>query len=352
MPDEDQNPGTLDEAPSTPEVSTDVETSQVETPSAEPSEDTSVEVPHDETKINTVGAALEAFKRAREGTTAAKPPGTATPKPPQARDFSGLTPEETSWFKNMGNQAFANLKPVYLEAKRLREENEQLKKSLNDASQNTIYEHPEAYQFTPEFKSYSQNAALIDQEINHWRQQLASARAGEAWTPIVLDNEGKPVLGEPREASPEAESQIIDALTRAHAIKTDLGNKIQGIQGSFKTHHQAFVGKLNEITDKIFEGADKKQLEAAMNTKLPLFPSIYQNRPEIKALATTLAVIDGLVLMLNQAKSSNTTAALRARTTVNAGPAASSVQTPAGKVNNTVGAALADFQKYKSQHGF
>lgn len=308
----------------------------------------SAEVQHDNTPINTVGDALKAFQSERERAALQQfPSKVPTPKPstPNPRDYSGLEPEEVAYFKQMGNSAFNALKPKYLEWKQLRGEVENLRKSSAETTKHSFFEHEEAYQLTPEFRSISSNLNQIQAETSHWQKQLANIRAGQPWHPIVLNEKGEPVIGEAQEAGPEGESVVLNALMQAHSIRSDLSNKLGNIQSSFTNQHKSFISNLTKIEKDIFQGADEKALSDAMNSKLPMFPQYMHGNPLVRSLAKSLAVIDGLISMLNEAKSSKATASIKAATAASAGPKGSDTMSVGVKPGETVGNVWDEFKK-------
>lgn len=352
MPDEDQNIGTSTEvSEATPLESTQQESSSTqESPSVESQapENTEAEAPAVSAPPleNTIGAALDAFKK-EKNTGTPQFPGKAAPAAPpvrQARDYSGLTPEEVAWFKKMDNQAFNALKPQYLEFKKLKTEHETLKQQYDSATKTTFFEQEGAYKLTPEYEHLSSNVNLLDAEISHWEEQLGRIAAGEQWIPIELDSKGNPVLGAPRDASSQAQGQVVAALTKANVLRSDISGKLSSLQDKFTTQHKGFVTKLAEVEKDIFKGGDPKALDAAMRTKLPLFPQHLHNNPLVQSLAKAAAVIEGLVLMLNQQQSAAATSTIKARTAANAGPRAGEVQ-PGTVKGEKVGSILDEFHK-------
>lgn len=348
MPDEDQNIGTSAEtAPSAAEPSSTQEAApSTETSSSQQvTEGSDEQTPAAEVKLNTVGAALDAFKKA-SGDQSHQQQQPSFQRP-NARDYSGLTAEEIPLFKKMGDVAFATLKPQYLEYKNLKVEHEKLKKQYEEGSKASFYDNEEAYQLTPEYKGLSANVNQLSAEIDHWQKQLASVRANEPWTPLVLDSKGNVVIGAPQEASPQAEATIVNQLMQGHSLKTSVADKLQQLQSNFSSQHKGFVSKISEVEAKIFEGADPKALEQAMQTKLPLFPPYLHNQPMVRTIAKLLAVNEGLIVMLNDAKAASNTNRLKANTVRAAGPNGGQVQVT-GTKGNSVGSILDEFHKAKA----
>lgn len=311
----------------------------------------------------TVGDALDAFaeltgKEIPETAEPTEPQETPEPPEPEpspaeatGRDYSGLAEDEIPVFKRMAASSFAFLKPRYLEAKKLKEENDKLKADFEEASKASFYDNPDAYQVTPEFRHYTANITHLDNEISHWKKQIANIRAGEKWIPIVLDSKGNPALGEPLDPDPAGEAEIFDALQRAHTLRQDLVNKAENLKTTFTGAHRSFISKMTDIEKEIFKGTDEKKLETAMKAKLSLFPSHQHGRPEIRTIAKLLAVIDGFSVLLREKESKAITTQAKSRTAANGGPRAGKIQT-GGVKSNTVGAVLDEFNAYKARAGY
>jgi len=343
MPDEDQNIGTTPDNTPSPESSP----AEIPTETSDPSTELVQQTPAEATPLQTVGDAWNAFAKTRQESKEGfqRPQNPNQPPVKQGRDYSGLDQNEVAWFKNMGGLAFDELKPRYLEFKKLKAEHETLKQNFEQNSKSSFFEHDQAYQLTPEYQSHTANLNQLNAEASHWQAQLEAIRSGQPWQPLIQDEKGNVIIGEPQEASPRGEAVIMNALTQAHILKTDISNKLQGIQSSFKSQHQGFMSKLQEVDKYIFQGADQTVLEKAMATKLPMFPAHMHGNPLVKSLAKSLAVIDGLIIMLNEKKSAATTQTIKARTQANGGPSSGAVQPASATHGQTVGNVWDEFKK-------
>lgn len=341
MPPEDQNTGTSPETPTTEQEvsSTAQDTSSVSQETSTESQSTSQD--------NSVGAALSAFDALRAQEQGVQPVSSAPVQRPPSRDFSDLPPEVVPWFKKMGDHAFNGLKPIYLEYLQLKKDHTDLKKQHEESSKSSFFEHENAWQLTPEFNEHVAQHNQATREINHWTEQLALIEDGQEWTPIVLDDKGNPVLGEPEPASPRAKAEVLNALLVANNYKTQSEDKITALKANFSSQHKNFAKSITDIREKVFQGADQKQLDAAMRSKLPLFPSYMHGQPLVQTLATALAVIDGLFAMLEGQKSAAVTNQIKKSTTTTAGPTNGMIRTPA-KAGETVDSVMKQFEKARA----
>lgn len=367
MPDEDQNTGTSTETGTSPEQSSSPST-EVQSAAPETSllpDASSVEAPDfnqnngdanqegEATPGEKVSDALAAFQRAN-GNAPAKPVGHSGNQPYQktGRDYSGLDENEVRLFKKMGDESFRILKPQYLEAKQLRAEHEKLRADMEMASKASFFEREDAYEVMPEYKHEMQNVAILDNEISHWQNQIAAIREGQDWVAIIgYDNTGRPQYSAPQKPTPQAEAQIVNAITQGHVYKSNCLSKVENLKSKFSNDYKGFVGKLKEVENNLFPGTDTKVLEQAMEKKLPLFPSYTHANPIVRSLAKALVVIDGLTMLLNEKKTANTTAALKNKTAAAAGPRGGTLA-PGNTKPQTVGAAMDEFRRMRALEGF
>lgn len=315
---------------------------------------------------NTVADAVSAFSRYQQGGDSAPSTGEvnedgtpATEAPtevePQAseptgtpqRDFSGLDPDEIPIFKKMGNEAFAYLKPKWLESKKAREDHTKLQADYENASKTSFYEHENAYQLTPEFREYAGNIQLVDREIQHWENQLARIEAGETWIPIILDAKGDPAIGNETPASPQARAQVTRMMQNAQIMRGKMVDKLDNLRTDYTTQHKSYLNQMTAVEDKIFAGTDRKVLDQAMQTKLSIFPRYLHGRAEVKIIAKLLAVVDGFSTLLSQKNSAAASTNIRGKLNQAAGPKGGSIQTGAVKANS-VGSAMDEFNRAKA----
>lgn len=274
-----------------------------------------------------------------------------TPETPTrpSRDLSGLDEQEAKLFKGMSNAAFAHLKPVYLEHKKLKADFEALKAQNENLSKESFYEHQDAYQLAPEYQQATQNLQIVDREVTFWKQQLAAIRNGAKWTALVgYDKDGRPQLVPDQEPTPEAEADILGAMQNAFAIKGELSNKISGLKTTFSQQHKNYLNGVASVEKEIFKGVDQETLNKAMAKKITIFPEHRRNVPEVKIIAKLLAVLDGYQLMLDEKKAAAVTAEAKTKTAINGGPTNGRLN-PAMSKGNTVDSVIKEFNDAKAK---
>lgn len=281
-------------------------------------------------------------------------PEVVTPTTPEtplhrpSRDLTGLDEQEAKLFKGMSNAAFAHLKPLYLESKKLKSDYEALKAQNENLSKESFYEHQDAYQLAPDYQHATQNLQVVDREIAFWKQQIAAIRNGTKWTALVgYDKDGKPQFAPDQEPTPEAEADILGAMQNAFAIKGELSNKVNSLKTTFSDQHKRYLSGVQSVEKEIFKGVDQETLNKAMAKKITLFPEHRRNVPEVKIIAKLLAVLDGYQLMLDEKKAAAVTAEAKTKTAINGGPTNGRLN-PGISKGNTVASVMDEFNKAKA----
>lgn len=312
-------------SPEVPEVP------QVETP----------EIQHDETPINTVGQALEAFDLELNPQPTVEQPQAVQPT---ARKFDGLEPEEVDYFKRMSNSAYNKLYPEYLAYKKLKTEHEQLQQQFKEAQALPMYAQENAWKLAPEYNELAQNAQQLSAEINHWQEQLANVEAGQPWRGLVMDPQGNIVKGPEQEASPQGKAEILSKISQGYTLQQSVQAQMSQFDQQYKERHQSFLGKLQEIDKQVFAGVDPAKLAERARPKLELFPPAFRGQPMTQMLAKALVVIEGLIAMNRAARNATTNQQIKTRTATNAGPPVSSIQSGSDK-STTAGAIFDEFRR-------
>lgn len=354
MPPEDLNTGPSADSPEIPTADVAPETS-----TAQPDETQgSPEVVHDTTPINPISDVLKAFESELNGVTAPNAPqNPATVPPPTvpgqpaapklSRDYSGLEPDEVEMFKQMSNRAYNGMYKRWLDAKKAIAEREDLRRQLEEQRSVHFYEQEGAWTLSPEYQQLSQGREQLSREANFWQQQLENLEAGNEWSDLMLDANGRVVVGPPQPPSPQGKARVMSGLTQAHTMLNSLGSQISSFEQNFKSKHQSFASKLTQLEAQVLGGAENiKKLDAHIGKKLELFPAHMRGRQEIRSFARALLVIDGLTNLLRQAKGQATSAAIKTQTARSAGPTGASGGA-GGAAPQTVGAIYDEFKRAK-----
>jgi len=143
---------------------------------------------------------------------------------PTARDYTGFTGDEVAILKQMSNPAFEFATKHMKELKELRQQ-----------KPDSIYQHPDAYTLTPEYKSAQEDLKFTSFEERHWRQQLVNIRGGKPWQGLDGYNEkGEPVYSGPFKPSDEAEIDVNNAMLHATNVLGQKRCELAALQKTFK----------------------------------------------------------------------------------------------------------------------
>lgn len=230
-------------------------------------------------------------------------------KLPEKRDFTGLEKEEVELFRRMGNEAFAKLKPVFLEHKKLKAEAADYKQKLEQAESksktnglpDSYYEHPEAFLLSQEYKDLSGVAREAESIKNHWRLQEISIKRNGKFQELERNKNGQLVLGEVKDATPEDELQVSNYADAAREQYLKQANKLDILTVGFKGKREADLKTLKAYEEQYFKDFDDEKhptqtLQKAIISNLP--PS-FRESPIAKTLGKVGAA-NGLLFAENQ----------------------------------------------------
>ena len=361
MADEIQQNGTVDNAPAADaptgqsvysDSTVPIEQAPASTPDA-PAADGS---PEGEGNTDVVADILKSLEvpepGQRDPTPAVTPAPEAKPTAPgqpraDYRDYSGLNEEDKKIFQRMYNEAFNKLKPLYLEHVKTKKDLEERQKELAEVQGRHFYEQENAYTLVPEYQSISANISHIGAELAHWKRQLSNIENGQPWYNLGRDDKGNVgVVPTPipitQENIIEARTNILDMLSRGHAIHEQLNSKLTVFQEKFKGEHKSYLSSFDEMEKNLFPGADPVKLAAAAKVELANFPLHMRGRREVQSFAKTIVIVKGLLGVLNQRAAANGTQQAIAKTAQSGSPSADSIQ-PGGGKGDTVADAWAEF---------
>lgn len=267
------------------------------------------------------------------------------PKPPTAvtpangkRSFDGLEPAEVKLFQQMSNEAYSVLYPARLEQKKLAAAQQEVQAKydelqtkyntdIEEAKKARFFEHEDAYKLDPTFQSYVAESSELEDLKAHYTAQLVAVRKNQPWHDAVKNDKGQYVTSEPMQPSVEAEVAISRALQNLAARETHLGALAYQRQQEFKQEFQSVNNSITQFETSLFKPFEKA-IAPDRDKFLQRFPSAVRNKPEIRALASSVVVISHLMRdrdqLLARAKAGN----LNAGAAATASP--SSEQVPSG----------------------
>lgn len=230
----------------------------------------------------------------------------ATPViPPGGRDYNGLPPEDVALFKQMGNAAYAKLRPIYdhhreYESKKAEREakEQEREKLIAELKGQHFYDIPDAHQLDPEIRPLMQAQQQLASEADFWQKQLASIDKNEKIQLLVVGQDGQPTLTPPLDPEPEHRAMITramqDALTKHAQVSSQVTQNVQ----NFKARYQGWDEMIQQQTQNVF-GRFEKHIAKSRDEILNQFPPALRHKPIYGYAANATAAI-AMLLKDNQ----------------------------------------------------
>lgn len=226
--------------------------------------------------------------------------------PAAKRDYSQLPPEIANYAKKLPNQVFENLTNTYkqfqadLQAERAAVE--QLKLERDAAATKATFDHPDAYQIDPNYRTVVQNYGRVQLEANHYTEQLARIDQGEAWSYISgYDQAGNPQYVEvPAAADGRVDygsrAKIIAGLTQLNTQQQQLQLQAQQIQREYANSAQTVQQHYAEAQKRLFPNLDPTKLteereKQAYEFAIKALPPTEQRRPSAQMLGLAAVAV-------------------------------------------------------------
>lgn len=281
--------------------------------------------------------AKEARAQEKNLTTKVKPTEPAKPQSDvNARDYSDLPDEVKPLFQKMSNDAFARLKPMFLEHRAQKDLIESQKRDLEAARKGQVnipenwYDNPNAFTLLPEAQTLEADFATANAIERHWNEQLMKIESGEDWQDLDFDPKtGRLVKGAPQPANTAAKVSVLGNWQMAKDQVKDVQASYIKLRDSFKERHTTIVNSFNERVDhylpmfKDKEHAFTKQLAPALD----LFPKAYQNHPVTVACAKLMIVNQSLMQYVKQLETEKSKTVAKSADIKKAGPTSADLGT-------------------------
>lgn len=283
-----------------------------QTDGSAPAPETAIESPGMDASTDTFEAQSERLGWNKDTTTQPATPVTqpatptsvntaAQPIRPGSRDYNGLPPEDVAVFKQMSNEAYARLRPVYdhhreWETKKAEREAKELERDnlIKELKGQHFYDLPDAWQLDPEIQPLAQAQNQLATEADFWQRQLTAIDKQEKIQLLVAGQDGRPTLTQPLDPEPEHRALITramhDALTKHAQVSSQLTQNVQ----NFKARYQGWDEMINEQTNRVF-GAHEKHLKASREAILNQFPAALRHKPIYTYAANATAAISMLL---------------------------------------------------------
>jgi len=208
-----------------------------------------------------------------------------------SRTLDEIDENDRPLFKAMSNETFNKLKPIYLEHKQLKQENEALKESKKkDVA--TIYGHPKSFSLTKEYETHLNDYNLSERIKSHWSLQASKVSRGEKWQDLDMDPKtGRLVLSEPKESNAEAEVFIGDQLQFAREQNFEASKGLKSYIDNYGKTYETDLQVVNDAKEKFFPGYTAKDhpTRKIQDAVLEALPISFRNNPVSELLAMTAA---------------------------------------------------------------
>ena len=261
------------------------------------------------------------------------------------RDYSDIDEADKVLFRDMSNDAFNKLKPLYLENKKLKPELEAVKKLVAQQSNipANVYEHPDGYILTPQYRKAASDVNDAQLIFNHWQSQLQAIEEGKGtYTTLTRDANNQLSYAQevPVDSSSKtklltlmngAQNQYIKYSAEAEALVKTHSQQYQQAQTFLKDHSQkSFAVFYSDEGKKVYG----PQIDAIVES----FPPAYRNNPLMSDYARALVMCNQLATIVQGLQSGKMPANGKPATSNGKAPAARAQQRRAGPTVRDTGA--------------
>jgi len=169
------------------------------------------------------------------------------------RDYNSIPEHLRGIAKRAGNQEFNALT-------NLLKEHSELKKRAEGAIPDSYYEHPAAYQLTPEFQQLNQTYNQSSAEAAHWQQQIIKIREGKDWEDLQEDAKGNIIrVKVPARKDPTTGENVVDHAAELEVMKwyQTANSLVQNSKAKAAAIQQNFSGRATEYSKALLSEADR-----------------------------------------------------------------------------------------------
>lgn len=244
------------------------------------------------------------------------PPKKVQPSKVSQRDFTGIDEPDVQLFKQMSEESFNKLKPLYIEHRELKNnigKQKQVEERYKDLPPN-YYSNPKGYQLSPQYETKVKEKDLANAILDHWTQQEIAIRRTNKYQPLIQDASGNISVGEIKDADENAELAISKHLNFARQQASKYNIAYDEFVGSFNSIYEDDLKVIKDTEEKLFKDFNNekhptKKMQDEIVKLIP--PSFRENNPllnllkyagvhnillleELKQLKTQLATANGI----------------------------------------------------------
>lgn len=198
---------------------------------------------------------------------------------PTARDYSIFPEEVRDQLKKTSNESFSFIEKTYKDFTKLQEEvkqkDESIKKIQEGGLPNQWYEHPDAWQLSPQAIQSQNRLSRLEQEESFWREQISQIQAGNKFRMLRgWNQQGQLVVGEEMEPSKQAETDLFLKLGRYQSEKNSEAVRLNTFAQNYSHQYKAFSQEAEAILDKEWpwRNDDKHEGQKARKEFLSVLP--------------------------------------------------------------------------------
>jgi len=263
------------------------------------------------------------------------------------RDLSDIPPEHQKLFRAMSNEAFDYFKPLYmklqgLDIDKVKEEQEQYKKQVDELSKSRFYDHPDAYTLSEDYQALNNAMSVINQHQTFYERQLAAAEEGKPVSFIERDSKGTFIVGQPVQVTPQVKAQLQQQLIRlatdAQRGEIELGQLRKSYAESYKGYENSLSGIFNQLF-----GKHKDTLKSAAEKQIQSFPPHLRNRQEGQLLAYAMAAMQHVLAFKKAEQTKAAGEKIGREVSSTAGPTADKLNTSSGVIADSSDAGYKQF---------
>jgi len=222
-----------------------------------------------------------------------------------SRDYSDIPDEDQALFKQMSNDSFNKLKPIYLEHKTQGQKLQDTVAALESAKKEQLdahpsyYTHPQGFVLTKSYQELALQNNVAAQLADHWTQQLVNIRRGEDWKSVDLDKDGKLIVGSSQAADAAAEAQVMRSATQSQQQSARINVQMDEYIKQHGTKQEAAIKILKEREEEFFPGYDKED-HPTKKTQADIISALPAEVTTGNPLASLLAKSGSAILILDQ----------------------------------------------------
>ena len=216
------------------------------------------------------------------------------------RKFDGFDPDDIEPLKKAPNHVYNHFAKKLPELYKAKAELEELKKQEVKSAQERYLLDDDAYQQSPEYKSYSNAVENVDTEVFHWRNQLEALDAGQKAYGLSFKGD-KLDLSKPveyvRAKNEVSRAHVLEQFTAARARLESLTAQRDNIAGQYKQQQSAYLGEAKAAATKYFgwadklEGKQKEELDVLRQQLGPLAKG-FAGETTVRAIYTSKVLMD------------------------------------------------------------